>query len=224
MPMCGRYIFTEEPRKLYKRYDIEASKKIQLEIKTMYNIAPGFLVPVITGNSPNAIEIMKWGLIPHWAKDPKIGYKLINARAETVAQKPGFRASFRNKRCLVPATGFYEWQPTKAGKVPHLIQMKSREIFSFAGIFDVWKDVEGKEFKTFSIITTSPNELMQPIHNRMPVILKKKQEELWLEKEAPEESLIKLLKPFPENKMEAFIVSTRVNSPRNQDKELIQKV
>lgn len=224
MPMCGRYIFTEEPRKLYRRYDVGASKKIQLETQAMYNIAPGSLVPVVTRNSLNTIEIMKWGLIPHWAKDPKIGYKLINARAETVAQKPSYRSSFKNKRCLVPATGFYEWQQTKEGKVPHLIQMKNHEIFSFAGIYDVWKDIESKEFKTFSIITTAPNELMEPIHNRMPVILDKKEENLWLEKETQEEDLIKALNPFPGTKMEAFIVSSKVNSPRNQGKELIQKV
>ncbi len=222
--MCGRYIFAEEPKNLCKRFNIkEALSGARLEIEPMYNIAPGFLVPVIIKNSPNTLEIMKWGLIPHWAKDPKIGNRLINARAETVAQKPSFRESFKVRRCLVPATGFYEWKKTGNDRAPYLIQMKTNEVFSFAGIYDVWKDVEGKEFKTFSIITTQANKPVKPIHHRMPVILEAKDEESWLDKKTTPDNLQKLLMPYPEGKLEAYTVSIKVNNPRNQGKELVNK-
>lgn len=222
--MCGRYLLTEEPKRLYKRFGVkEGSKDSRLKIEPMYNISPGFLVPVITKNSPNTLCIMKWGLIPHRAKDPKIGNRLINARAETVAQKPGFKVSFRTKRCLIPATGFYEWKKTVNDVVPYLIQMKTHKVFSFAGIYDVWKDVEGKEFKTFAIITTQANKLIEPIHLRMPVIFETKTEKIWLDDESQPNKLQDLLKPFPNNKLEAYPVSIKVSNPRNQGKELVNK-
>lgn len=224
--MCGRYLFAKKPKEIYKRYNIP--KQEQLGTNPMYNIYPGARVPVITRNSPNKVEIMKWGLIPSWSKDPKIGNKLINARGETVHQKPSFRISFKNKRCLIPATGFYEWGTIKdensSSKIPYLIQLKTRSIFSFAGIYDIWKDAEGKEFKTFSIITTSANKLMEPIHHRMPVILEKENEDTWLDSSSQPEKLLKLLVPFANKGLEYFTVSSKVNSPKNQDKDVITKM
>ncbi|MFC1722127.1 SOS response-associated peptidase [Patescibacteria group bacterium] len=223
--MCGRYIFAEETTRIYKRYNIkkEPSEK-QLKLDPAYNIAPGSLVPVITRNSPNRIEIMKWGLIPHWAKDPRIGYKLINARAESVHIKPSFKSSFNTKRCLIPATGFYEWKKTNDSKMPYLIQLKSRKVFSFAGLYDIWKDAENKKFRTFTIITTQPNKLMEPIHNRMPVILDKTKEEIWLNNNSALDILLNLLKPFKSSELESFPVSTDVNNPKNQGINLTKKV
>lgn len=223
--MCGRYIFAEEAVKLYERYGVKkGSKNKQLHLEAKYNIAPGSLVPVITRESPNLIKIMRWGLIPHWAKDPKIGYKLINARAESIDTKPSFRSSFKHKRCLIPATGFYEWKKTSHEKLPYLIQFKTRGIFSFAGIYDIWKDVEGVGFETFTIITTKPNKLVEPMHNRMPVILEKKYEDSWLDEKTDINKLLDMLKPYPGQELEAYKVSTKVNSPKNQGKELISKV
>lgn len=223
--MCGRYIFGQEPRRLYKRYHIETRlNEKQLDLKARYNIAPGSLVPVVTRSSPNTLVVMKWGLVPNWSKDIKIGSRLINARAETIDQKPSFKSSFKNKRCLVPATGFYEWQKNDGGKVPFLVQLRSMEIFSFAGIWDAWKDAEGKEFKTFSIITTEANGTVRPIHHRMPVIIDESDEITWMNISSGASELRSLLKPYPDDKLEAYAVSSKVNSPQNQGKELIQKV
>lgn len=223
--MCGRYLLAEKPERIYKRYNISKENIAkQLKLDPMYNIAPGAITPVITRNSPNKLELMKWGLIPHWAKDPKIGYKMINARAETIADKPSFRGPFKKHRCLVPASGFYEWKKleNEKTKIPYLIKNKSDELLSFAGLYDVWRDAENKEFKTFTIITTAPNELMSPIHNRMPVLLEKEEEKAWLDSETIPEDLLKLLDPYPSALLEAYTVSQDVNNPRNQGVELLK--
>lgn len=223
--MCGRYFLAEEPNKIYGRYHLSKNApQSKLPFDPMYNIAPGMLVPIITGGQKHHLEIMKWGLIPYWAKDPKIGSRLINARAETINQKPSFKSSFQSKRCLIPASGFYEWQKTGDEKIPHLIELKSKEIFSMAGIFDVWQDAEDKEFKTFSIVTTKSNDLLNKIHNRMPVILEKDTEEKWLNINSNPESLLNLLKPFNSDLMHTYAISRKVNSPTNQGADLIEKV
>src|SRR3989344_516811 len=132
--MCGRFVFTPGGKSAFTtRFDIEND----IEVEDRYNIAPGSMVPVVTRHSPNQVVLMRWGLIPHWAKDPKIGYKMINARLETVKEKPSYRSSLKSKRCLVPASGFYEWQKEKGGKVPHYIHMKEEPLFAFAGLYDV---------------------------------------------------------------------------------------
>ncbi len=213
--MCGR--FTLDPTtKFYERFEI--SNRLD-ELTSRYNIAPGQLVPVITKNSPNRVEMMKWGLIPHWAKEAKIGYKMINARAETLAEKPTFRNLIKNQRCLIPASGFYEWKKTEKGKIPYYIHEKKEPLFAFAGLYDFWKSPEGAEIKSFTIITTSPNEVMKNIHDRMPVILKRADEEKWLIAQ-PEEAL-KFLIPS-KLPLEAYTVSARVNTPKFNDKGLIQ--
>jgi len=158
--MCGRYTLVI-PSDFTTRFSVEGQ---ELEIEPRYNVAPGQLMPIVVSNSPNRIEIMRWGLVPAWAKDPKMGYRMINARAETVATKPAFRRPFLTRRCLVPATGFFEWQKRGASKAPYCIRLKGQAVFAFAGLYDVWLDAEGRELKTYTIITTTPNGLLAPIH------------------------------------------------------------
>ena len=219
--MCGRYSFVPG-----KNFDERFSVEVQHEpLQTSFNVAPGSTMPVVVRNSPNRVEVMKWGLIPFWAKDPRISYKTINARAETVATAPSFREAFKSRRCLVPASGFFEWKQTGSGKIPYFIQLKDTDLFAFAGLYERWKDAEGRELRTYTVITTTPNALMQPIHNRMPVILHREDEAAWLEKEVKDPaSLLSLLKPFPAELMEAYPVSKAVNYPGNDGEDLIRPV
>jgi len=219
--MCGRYGFVPDTN-FDERFQVEHRQETLLP---SYNVAPGATMPVVVRNSPNRVELMKWGLIPFWAKDPKISYKTINARAETVATTPAFREAFKRRRCLVPASGFYEWQKTERGKIPYFIHLKDTELFAFAGLYDVWKDAEGQELRTYTILTTTPNALMQPIHNRMPVILQPDDEGTWIDPGVNDPvSLLSLLKPFPAELMEAYTVSRAVNSPANDSNELLSPV
>lgn len=228
--MCGRYILSQEPHKIYGRYHLTKKASNQIKLGPLYNISPGMLVPIIVPAEPAGeekswqLEIMKWGLVPYWAKDPKIGYRLINTRAETINQKPSFKKSFKSKRCLIPSDGFYEWKKVNDEKVPYLIKLKSSEIFSLAGIFDIWYDAENKPFKTFSIITTKANSLVEEIHGRMPVILDRKAEKGWLDRDSSTRNLLELLRPYNPQKMATYTVSQKVNSPQNQGAELIEKV
>lgn len=218
--MCGRYTLFLQG-KLKERY--QASN--ELELRANYNVAPGQIMPVITRNSPNKIELMKWGLVPSWAKDPKIGYKMINARGETVAEKPSFRSALKKRRCLVPSTGFYEWKREGDVKTAMLIKCLDQEIFSMAGLYEHWQDDHGNELMTYTIITTSPNKLMESIHDRMPVILGKDQEEEWLNPDVEDPAqLQRLLNPYDTKVMEAYPVSSDVNSPRNNVAQLVERV
>jgi len=187
-------------------------------LQPRYNIAPSQKAPVILidGNQggERIMEELRWGLIPSWAKDPAIGNKLINARAETLAEKASFKRPFQTRRCLVPADGFYEWRFTKTtkGKIPMRIRLKSQEPFAMAGLWERWKDAEGKELRTFTIITTEANDALQPIHNRMPVILKRQDEEAWLDPKVASTRLTALLAPYPAEEMEAYEVSKLINN------------
>jgi putative SOS response-associated peptidase YedK len=168
--------------------------------------------------------LARWGLIPYWAKDAKIGYSLINARADTVAEKPAYRSAFKRRRCLVAADGFYEWKAT-GGKVkqPYFISLKDKEPFGFAGLWEHWDNPEdGKTVESFSIITTEPNELMAPIHNRMPAILTPEDYAAWLDPEEPPDHLKGLLRPYDPSQMEAYPVTTYVNRPVNQGPKCIE--
>lgn len=218
--MCGRYTLTKM-RDLANRYDAYADNDFNLEPN--YNVSPSFVMPVITKNSPKRIQFIKWGLIPSWAKDPSIGNKLINARAESILEKPSFKNSFKNKRCLVPATGFYEWKKDENTKIPYYFKPKDDSIFSFAGLYDVWVDAEGKDILSYTIITTEPNEMMKPIHNRMPVILRIEDEDKWLDLNSKYLELIDLLKPSESETLEKYQVSSEVNNPRNNSENLITK-
>lgn len=224
--MCGRFSLTDIDS-IFSRFGVIISKDINKKITPHYNIAPTQKIPVIykNKNQENKIEFMKWGLVPFWAKDPKIGYKMINARAETLTQKPSFKHLLKSKRCLVPSSGFYEWKRIDKRKVPYYIGIKNSKIFSFAGLYDNWKDSVGNELKTFTIITTNSNNTLKPIHNRMPVILEREFEEDWLDVKTHDfDSLKQMLKPYPDDKMIAYAVSTEVNNPSNDNPELIRKV
>jgi putative SOS response-associated peptidase YedK len=217
--MCGRFALAHVAG-FWSRFAVIDG---HAEFGPRFNIAPTQLMPIVVSGSPNKVVMMKWGLVPFWAKDPKIGNRLINARAETVSTKPVFRTSFKNKRCLVPATGFYEWKRTEDGKVPFYVHMKDDSIFAFAGLFDRWATPEGKDLFTFTIVTTGPNALMAKIHNRMPVILRQADEDLWLRKEPLNGTDQKrLFGPYPARQMEAYEVPTEVNSPANDTQELIR--
>ena len=169
--------------------------------------------------------MMRWGFVPFWAKDPKIGNRLINARAETVATKQAFRVSFKRRRCLVPTTGFYEWKKSNDSKTPYYVHLKNDDLFAFAGIYDRWKDSDGNELLSFAIITTDANSLMKRIHNRMPVMLEREDEETWLKEGVlDDEELAEILTPYPSGEMETYLVSKAVNNPRNESEELIRPV
>ena len=214
--MCGRYTITLDLEAILAQMDLQMP---DFDFSPRFNIAPTQRLPVITGDAPRELQLFKWGLVPFWAKDPRIGNKMINARGETVASKPAFRSAFKKRRCLAIADGFYEWKKTSTGKVPHHIRMKTREIFTLAGLWEEWEDPEGKTLRTFTLITTTPNELMAPIHDRMPVIVPPTERDIWLAPETAPEDLQALITPFPDGALEAVPVSTRVNSPRNDGPE-----
>ncbi|WP_044748965.1 SOS response-associated peptidase [Bacillus alveayuensis] len=222
--MCGRFTLTIDENKVLDRFN--AVKANDFEYVRRYNIAPSQAVlAIVNDGEKNRLGQLRWGLVPFWAKDIKIGYKMINARAETLAEKPAFKHAFKRQRCIIPADGFYEWKKALKGKQPMRIKLKSDEVFGFAGLWDRWKSPEGTVIHSCTIITTEPNELMADIHNRMPVILRKEDEETWLNRSIEDNDLLHdLLKPFPADEMEAYEVSTLVNSPKNDVPELIKKI
>ncbi len=215
--MCGRFALNDY-KELKTRFKLENTPLFS----PSYNISPSQNSPVIIRQSPNSSKLMKWGLIPFWAKNPNIGFKMINARAETVATTASYRMPFKKQRCLVPANGFYEWKKIGKTKEPHYIKRNDNKLFSMAGLFDIWKDAEGHETWSYTIITTEPNDLMKPIHNRMPVILHAKDEETWLDHSSDSSKLLELLKPYNEGMLTEYIVSTAVNSPRSNEPGLIE--
>lgn len=222
--MCGRYSLFADFREIEERFG-EATFE-EDEYEESYNIAPSQMVlSVINDGVKNRLGYLKWGLVPSWAKDSKVGFKMINARAETVHEKPSFRAAFKKKRCLIVADSFYEWKRTENRKVPMRIKMKNNELFAMAGLWESWKSPSGELVHTCTILTTEPNDLMSTIHDRMPVILKQKDEQTWLN---PEVMTIDELKPFmiplENGLLEAYEVSDKVNSPKNNASDLIVKV
>ncbi|WKA60513.1 SOS response-associated peptidase [Planococcus shenhongbingii] len=224
--MCGRYSLYADYSAILERFDIDEVTFGEEEYSESYNIAPSQqVVAVVNDGTKNRLGFLKWGLVPPWAKDEKIGYKMINARAETAAEKPSFRNAFKKKRCLVVADSFYEWKRTDDGKTPMRIKLKSGEPFAFAALWESWKSPEGKTVNTCSILTTKANELMGSIHDRMPVILSKEAEKVWLDPKVQDEEVLgNLLKPFDSAQLEAYEVSDAVNSPKNNGPELIRKV
>lgn len=223
--MCGRYTLYQADN-LSDRYNLATKSLIVL--KDNYNVAPGQNMPIITKDKVgNNVELMRWGLIPPWAKDIKIGYRLINARAESLFDKPMWRSAIEHYRCLVPAKGFYEWKvlPDGKSKQPFYIHPKDQDIFSFAGLWSAYKDAEGYEIKSFSIITTSPNKEMAEVHNRMPVILKPSEETHWLEPSLKSKEVISaFLHPCEDDKFDLYMVSPDVNAPANNDEHLIYRL
>jgi putative SOS response-associated peptidase YedK len=196
------------------------------DILPRYNIAPSQQVAAVRLNSQTnmkKLDFLNWGLIPSWAKDPSIGHKLINARSETVHEKPAFKYDLHHHRCLIPASGFFEWRVVGDKKMPLYIHLKKDEPFAFAGLWDHWKSPEGEVIESCTLLTTSSNDLLKPIHDRMPVILDPKDYNLWLNPSISEiEGLKYLFDPFPASKMEMYPVSDIVNSPRNDTPECIK--
>lgn len=219
--MCGRFTLTVDPAEIA---DTFGNFTFPTQFAPRYNIAPTQPVLAIPNDAKNKADFFIWGLIPSWAKDPSIGNKLINARGETIAEKPSFRGGFKYKRCLILADGFYEWktQPGAKTKTPYFIHMKDRQPFAFAGLWDEWQSSEGSSVRTCTIITTEPNELMSSLHNRMPVILDPKDYDLWLDAtpQTPDK-LTHLIKSFPTEGMSAHPVSTLVNKPGNDRPECV---
>ena len=219
--MCGRFTLTVDPADLQ---DAFPQFTFPEKYAPRYNISPTQPILAIPNDGKSNADFFVWGLIPSWAKDPSIGSKLINARSETLAEKPSFRGGFKYHRCLILADGFYEWktQPGTKTKVPHFIRLKSGKPFAFAGLWDTWQSPDGGAVKSATIITTSPNRLMAPIHNRMPVILPPDAYAQWLDPAArPAESLQHLLAPYSTEDMTAHPVSTLVNSPANDRVECV---
>ena len=222
--MCGRFTLTLDPEQLA---DIFPWATISPEITPRYNIAPTQSIAVIPNTGESRIDFYRWGLIPSWAKDPAIGARLINARAETLTEKPSFRTALKRRRCLIPADGFYEWQSSAEGKskTPMYIRLKSREAFAFAGLWDIWTAPDSSEIRTCTIITTQPNWLIAPIHDRMPVILPKEMYSQWIDSgEVNPVIFTNKLIPYPAEEMEAYPVSKSVNSPNNDTASLILPV
>ena len=218
--MCGRYSFAPDLKIVNEHYDISVNDD---DLTPNYNCAPSQLLPVITNDKSIGFNFFRWGLIPFWAKDISIGNKLINARSETILEKPSFRNAFRQRRCLVSADAFYEWKQEVKEKIPYRIFLKNQNIFSMAGIWEKCKLSNGETIFSFAIITTQPNTLMTKIHNRMPVILDKKGEDLWINN-TDEKELTNLLKPFPAEQMTAYRISNLVNSPRNNSPKIIEPI
>ncbi|WP_274650521.1 SOS response-associated peptidase [Paenibacillus humicola] len=219
--MCGRYTIVVSLEELMLRYLIEETDVPHQRPK--YNVAPGQMVfAIIHDGKRSRLGELKWGLVPSWANDPKIGYKMINARAESVWDKPAFKQLVRRKRCLIPADGFYEWRKTADGKQPLRIVLRSRRLFSMAGLFDTWLTPDGGKLSTCTILTTEPNKLMATIHDRMPVILRPEDEAQWLDRSIQDQQRIGgLLRPYPEDEMEAYPVSSAVGNVANDDPALI---
>lgn len=223
--MCGHYTLHQKAKDLAKRYNLAT---LPNTIQENFNVAPGQIMPVIITDESGQprLEFMKWGLIPVWAKDPSIGYKLINARDDTIFEKPMWRSLVLRKRALIPADGFYEWKRLPEGnkerKQPFYIRPKHLDVFSFAGVWETWKDVEGKELRTYSIITTAPNKEMSSVHNRMPLILHQEDEASWLEpSKVSREEIEPFLHLYEDRGLELYEVSKDVNSAANNDEHLI---
>jgi putative SOS response-associated peptidase YedK len=223
--MCGRFAQTKELTILISRFRFIIE---DLKIRKRYNIAPGQDAGVIVSdNNARRLKMMRWGLVPFFTKEAPSSGRMINARAETLSQKSSFRNSLKNKRCLVPADGYYEWKkiPGETTKIPHFFSLKKGEAFAFAGLWDSWENPEGGVLSSFTIITTTANEKGLPIHDRMPVILSPKDESLWLEPLMKNtEQLLSVLKPYPAKDMELYEVSPLVNSPANDVPQCVERV
>jgi putative SOS response-associated peptidase YedK len=233
--MCGRYTMFLKPDDLKKRFRASVSDEVAQKLeKPRYNLAPTQDVPIITmQNGERIADMVRWGLIPSWAKDESIGSKLINARSETLTEKPSFKNAFQKRRCLVVANGFYEWKASAPGergrgrttpKQPMYIRLTSGEPFAMAGLWESWKNPQTQApVRSCTIITTEPNDLIATLHHRMAVILTPADEDLWLDESLPTQELMRLLKPFPSDALEAYPVSTRVNSPALDNASLIEQ-
>ena len=218
--MCGRYSLSKSKIELEERFQAEMLP----DFNPRYNIAPTQLVPVITSASPKGFSFFYWGITPDFGKNKPVAQKLINAKAETVDQKISFKSSFQRRRCIIPADGFYEWKKLgKKTKIPYRFTLRDNELFSMAGIWEEYESVSGETQHTFLILTTTPNEVVSEIHDRMPVILTKEAEKKWLDNYSSEEELKKYLAPYTSDQMLSFTVSPLVNSVANDTAAVMRK-
>jgi putative SOS response-associated peptidase YedK len=217
--MCGRYTLSRV-EEIQSRFGIDDGG---INLRASYNVAPDQVLPVVVRDTRNRLKLMKWGLIPFWSRESKS--VAINARIEGILSKPSFRKPIHSHRCLVPATGYYEWKGAAGEKTPYYIRRKDERLFAFAGISDAWEDPDGNITRTFAIITTAPNDLLAEVHNRMPFILEAEEEDVWLgAKPESVEGLLTSLKPVPGDQLEMYPVSKMVNWVKNDSPDLVQRV
>jgi putative SOS response-associated peptidase YedK len=220
--MCGRFVRKRSSKLLAAEF---GAAHISDELQPSFNIAPTHNVAVIVNDDTRKLVSMRWGLVPASATDPKIGSKLINARAETLTERTAFKSAFRMRRCLIIADGFYEWKKAGGSKTPMLIELKSQRSFGFAGLYETWTSPLGERLTTCTIITTEPNALLRDIHDRMPVILPKEVEDFWLDPSVGDHRrLLDILGPYPADQMDAYPVSSLVNSVKNDSPACIDRV
>lgn len=225
--MCGRYGRRADKQRIAEWMQTHNTNVFdETYLAPSYNIAPHTFQPIVRldREGQRELTVMRWGLIPYWAKDSKIGFSTINAKAETVATSPTFREAWKRRRCLVPAEWFYEWAKLdEKTKQPYAIALKDESLFAFAGLWEKWNNKNtGEELHTYSIVTTDPNELMEPIHDRMPLILHRRDYERWLAPADPSHLPVDLLKPFPSEEMTAWKVGSTVGNVRNDSPSLIE--
>lgn len=214
--MCGRFSQTKSKQDIKKRFNV---KKIPDGSGELYNVAPDGNIPVILNDAPDEVTLARWGLVPSWSKEPRTSYSMINARAETLLEKPSYKRLIEKRRCLIIADSFYEWKKTDGKKQPFRIMLKSDELFAFAGLWDLWEK-EGNALISCSIITTSPNALVAKIHDRMPVILARDAERAWLS-DIPVKEALAQLRAYEAKDMKAYPIATAVNNPSNNTPEII---
>lgn len=220
--MCGRFTLTLEISALQMAFDLGEQTVVW---QSNYNVAPSTLVPVLTNHQPEKIQLFRWGLIPSWSKDPSIGAKMINARSETLQEKPSFRSAFQSRRCVIPADGFFEWKKAGASKIPYYFHKPDHGPFLFAGLWDSWIGGGNVEpVHTFTILTCTPNAVVAHVHDRMPVILDWEHAKTWLQTDQNPMRLQSMLKPAKDDFLTKYPVSSKVNSPTNNSAECIQPI
>ncbi len=225
--MCGRFTLALSPEDVAALLQLNADLDAELGLTPRWNVAPGQPVVAAAAPAPGAepeAALFKWGLVPSWAKDPAVGNRMINARSETAAEKPSFRAAWRSRRCLIPADGFYEWERKGKARRPWIFRVTDEPGFCFAGLWETWTPPEGDTLHTCTVLTTEANELLATMHDRMPVILRGDDREAWLKADAGDPLLHELCVPLPAGLMSAHPVSTLVNSPRNDVPECAEAV
>jgi putative SOS response-associated peptidase YedK len=216
--MCGRYTQRHSAQEVAERFDLDAAPPF---ISPRYNIAPTQVVPVIAEHDGRNVLACKWGLVPFWSKDPALGNKLINAKAETLAEKPSFKYALEKRRCLIPADGFYEWDKSTKPSQPMFIRRRDDGLFAFAGLWEECKLLDGELLRTCTIITVEPNELVGAFHHRMAAILRAEDEAAWLDHSLKGQDVLALLRPYAAAELEAWPVSTAVNDARRDEPGLV---
>ena len=218
--MCGRFVLEHSPDQMMKAYQLSSLP----ELLPRYNIAPSQQIAVVRqqNGGDRELSFLQWGLIPSWSNNRAIGYKMINARSETVHEKPSFKQAYSFRRCIIPASGFYEWEHTETTKVPHYIHLVGGDIMSLAGLWEKWKSPTGNELQTCTILTTTANSLVKRLHERMPVILHQEEIDLWLRRDIDDVNYLqKLFHPYPADQLEEYVVSQDVNSAQNDFPSLL---